>query len=101
MTDRLSQSKALANEHRLAILDWLKDPRKHFGHQESGDPGEIGVCVTLFVEKLEMSQPTVSRHLELLQRAGFLRVRRVGRWSYFSRDEDALAGYRRWLNDTL
>lgn len=101
MTDRLDQSKALANEHRLAILGWLKEPRRHFGHQESGDPDEIGVCVTLFVEKLEMSQPTVSRHLELLQRAGFVRVNRIGRWSYFSRDEGALADYRSWLNDTV
>jgi len=101
MTDRLEQSKALANAHRLAMLDWLKEPKKHFGHQESGDPDEIGVCVTLFVEKLEMSQPTVSRHLELLQRAGFVRVNRIGRWSYFSRDEDGLEGYRSWLNDSL
>lgn len=101
MTDRIEQSKALASDVRMQILDWLKEPKRHFGHQESGDPAEIGVCVTLFAGKLDMSQPTVSRHLDLLRRAGFVRVRRIGRWSYFSRDEDGLLGYRSWLNDAL
>ncbi|MBX2855351.1 MAG: helix-turn-helix domain-containing protein [Rhodobacteraceae bacterium] len=101
MVDRIEQSKALASETRMKILEWLKEPQRHFGHQESGDPQEIGVCVTLFADKLEMSQPTVSRHLELLRRAGFVNVNRIGRWSYFSREEDGLRNYRGWLNDTL
>ncbi len=85
----------------MAILQWLKEPRRHFAHQETGDPAEIGVCVTLIAEKLNMSQPTVSRHLELLRRADFLKVQKVGRWSFFSRKESALADYRRWLQENL
>ena len=101
MADRIEQAKALASETRMAILDWLKAPRRHFGHQETGDPAEIGVCVTLIAAKAQMSQPTVSRHLELLRRAGFLEVRRIGRWSFFSRRESGLADYRNWLHDHL
>ncbi|MEO1090030.1 MAG: metalloregulator ArsR/SmtB family transcription factor [Pseudomonadota bacterium] len=101
MPDRTEQTKALASDVRMQILEWLKRPRDHFGHQLSGDAGEIGVCVTLFAAKLEMSQPTVSRHLELLRRAGFVRVRRMGRWSHFARDEDGLRDYRSWLSDNL
>ena len=101
MTDRVEQAKALASDTRMTILDWLKQPRLHFGHQETDDPAVIGVCVTLLADKLAMSQPTVSRHLELLRRAGFVTVRRVGRWSFFARDEDGLAEYRRWLHDNL
>ncbi len=101
MTDRTEQSKALANEHRLAILKWLSDPWDHFSHQSSGDPREIGVCVTLFTEKLGMAQPTVSRHLEVLQRAGFVSVKRIGRWSYFTRKEAAVSDYKDWLRDHL
>jgi DNA-binding transcriptional ArsR family regulator len=101
MTDRLEQSKALASEARLKILSWLKDPGRHFPHQESGDPNDIGVCVTLITDKLKLSQPTVSKHLDLLMRAKFVRVERVGRWSYFSRDEKAIKQYRSWINDTL
>jgi ArsR family transcriptional regulator len=36
-----------------------------------------------------------------LRRAGFVRVRKVGRWSYFRRDEAAIADYKDWLNDSL
>ncbi|MEO9902005.1 metalloregulator ArsR/SmtB family transcription factor [Nisaea sp.] len=101
MNDRLEQAKALASAARLSILDLLKEPRPHFAHQEAGDPAEIGVCVTLLTAKLGLSQPTVSRHLELLKRAGFLSVRNIGRWSYFTRNEDGIRDYKEWLHDTL
>lgn len=101
MTDRTEQSKALASEARQAVLAWLKTPNRYFAHQVTGDPEEIGVCVTLLTDKLEMAQPTVSRHLELLRRAGFLSVQKIGRWSFFARDEAAIADYKRWLHDTL
>ena len=101
MVDRTEQAKAVASDVRMQILQWLKVPRRHFKKQVTGDPQEIGVCVTLLAEKLGMSQPTVSRHLELLRRAGFLRVQRIGRWSFFARNEDGLQEYRRWFNDTL
>lgn len=101
MVDRTEQTKALASDARMAILEWLKQPRRHFSHQETGDPAEIGVCVTLIADKLNMSQPTVSRHLELLRRAGFVAVNRVGRWSFFSRNKSGLADYRSWLHDNL
>ena len=101
MSDRIEQTKALASEARMKILEWLKTPQRHFKHQVSGDPAEIGVCVTLIADKLAISQPTASRHLELLRRAGFVKVRRIGRWSYFSRHEAGLSDYRSWLGDHL
>jgi len=48
-----------------------------------------------------MAQPTVSKHLDLLRRAGFVRAEKVGRWSYYRRDEAEIAEYKGWLNDTL
>ena len=101
MSHRLEQSKALANEHRIAILEWLADPWDHFSHQVTGDPREIGVCVTLLTEKLGMAQPTVSRHLELLRRADFLTVERIGKWAFFKRNEAGIAGYKDWLKENL
>ena len=101
MYDRLEQSKALASEARLSILDWLSEPNLHFSHQITGTPSEIGVCVTLITEKLDMAQPTVSRHLELLRRAGFLSVSKIGRWSFFRRDEAAIIEFKGWINDYL
>jgi ArsR family transcriptional regulator len=101
MVDRLEQSKALASDARLSILSWLAEPDTHFSHQVTGKPSEIGVCVTLLTEKLKMAQPTVSRHLELLRRAGFLTVNKIGRWSFFQRNEPAVVDFKAWINDNL
>lgn len=101
MTKRLEQSKAIASDARLAILEWLADPNIHFPHQVTGQPSEIGVCVTLLSEKLAMAQPTVSRHLELLRRADFLTVEKIGRWSFFKRDEVAISDFKAWINEHL
>ena len=101
MTRHLEQSKALANDARLAILEWLRDADVHFPHQVAGKPSELGVCVTLLTEKLNMAQPTVSRHLELLNRAGFLKVTKIGRWSFFARDEAGIAAYKAWIDEHL
>lgn len=101
MPDPLEQTKALGSDVRLRILDWLRHPDAHFSHQATGKPSEIGVCVTLLTEKLKMAQPTVSRHLEILRRAEFLLVNKVGRWSFFSRNEAAIADYKAWIHDTV
>lgn len=101
MTDQLEQSKALASDARLSILKWLAEPDAHFAHQVTGRPSEIGVCVSLLTEKLKMAQPTVSCHLELLRRAGFLNVNKIGRWSFFQRNEAAVSEYKEWINDHL
>lgn len=97
----VEKAKALASAPRLAILDWLKAPADHFGHQQYNDPATVGVCVTLIAEKLGVSQPTASRHLDLLHRAGFVRLRKIERWSFFSRNEEGLAAYKAWLTKNL
>ena len=101
MINHLEQSKALASEVRLSILKWLSEPDLHFSHQVTAKASEIGVCVTLITKKLDMAQPTVSRHLELLRRAGFLSVNKIGRWSFFQRDEVAISEFKGWINDHL
>lgn len=101
MIDRLEQSKAVASAARLSILEWLTEPDLHFADQVTGKPSEIGVCVTLLTEKLGMAQPTASRHLELLRRAGFLNVNKIGRWSFFQRNEATVADYKEWISDYL
>ncbi|MEM7177673.1 MAG: metalloregulator ArsR/SmtB family transcription factor [Pseudomonadota bacterium] len=101
MTDREDQVKALANETRIEILRILDQPLVHFSHQESADPASTGVCVQLIAAHFGVSQPTMSRHIELLKRAGFLQARRQQKWTYCRRDEAALADYARWLRASL
>ena len=88
--DVLEQLKAVANEPRLRILEWLKDPEAHFGHQPIGDFDEDGVCVSLIQQKSGLSQSTTSEYLAVLSRAGLVRAKRVGQWTYYRRDEAAI-----------
>ena len=82
--------RALANERRLQILDWLKEPRAHFREQVDGDLVEDGVCGLLIAEKFGISQPTVTEHMKLLVDIGAVRAKRIKQWTFYKRDEDRI-----------
>jgi len=44
-------------------------------------PGEL--CVCDLVEILRLPQPTISRHLSYLRRAGLVKVRQERSWNYY------------------
>jgi DNA-binding transcriptional ArsR family regulator len=79
--------KALANERRLTILDWLKNPRSHFAPQVDGDLVEDGVCALLLAEKLGITQATLSEHMRVLVQAGLVQPKRIKQWTFYRRDE--------------
>ncbi|MDX8518523.1 ArsR/SmtB family transcription factor [Mesorhizobium dulcispinae] len=83
--------KAIANERRLQILDWLKDPRAHFPRQADGDLVEDGVCALLIAEKLGITQATLSEHMRVLTQAGLLSAKRTRQWIFYRRDEGRIA----------
>jgi ArsR family transcriptional regulator len=89
--------KALANEKRIQILGWLKDPRRHFPPQVDGDLVRDGVCGVFIAEKLGASQPTVSEHLRILTHAGLVRAKRIKQWTFYKRDEKRIAQVKRAL----
>jgi DNA-binding transcriptional ArsR family regulator len=82
--------RALANERRLRILNWLKQPRKHFPPQVDGDLVKEGVCGLFIAQKLNVTQPTASEHLSVLVSAGLIRAKRIKQWTFYKRDEAAL-----------
>lgn len=61
--------RALSDPTRLRILNLLMT-------------GEV--CVCHIVEALRIPQPTASRHLAYLRRAGLVVVRKDGVWSHYS-----------------
>jgi DNA-binding transcriptional ArsR family regulator len=89
VADSLDQCKALANETRLRILEWLKDPAAGF----PSEAAELGVCVGLLQQKAGTSASTMSVHLAILQRAGFVVSTRRGQWTYYRRDEDRIRAF--------
>lgn len=81
MTDLLAFAKTMADETRQQIMQILCCSE---------------LCVTDVVERLahdgnEVSQPTVSHHLNLLREAGLATMRREGRQVYYSLNQDAVA----------
>jgi ArsR family transcriptional regulator, arsenate/arsenite/antimonite-responsive transcriptional repressor len=75
--------RAMADPTRLAILRLLR-------------PGER--CVCDIVVALRVPQPTASRHLAYLRRAGLTEVRRQGQWSYYKLSEPVSELHRRLLD---
>jgi len=84
--------KALDNPIRLAILGWLKDPARNFPEQEV-DPEQVGVSVSAIQERTSLSQSTVSHYLTALERAQLVTSKRIGRWTYYKRDEENISSY--------
>jgi ArsR family transcriptional regulator len=93
--------KALANERRLQILEWLKDPRAHFRSQVDGDLVEDGVCGILIAEKLEVSAPTLSEHMRVLVGAGLVKPKRIKGWTMYKRDEKAISAAKKAIQSAV
>jgi len=72
--------KALSDETRLRLIKLL-------------EKGEL--CVCDIVSALDMSQPKVSFHLNVLKEAGFLKDRKQGRWTHYRLDDSDF--FRRFL----
>jgi DNA-binding transcriptional ArsR family regulator len=92
--------KALSNPTRLQILRWLAEPEANFAAQEE-PAAEVGVCVKQIQEKAGISQSTASQFMGVLQRAGLVSSRRIGRWTYFKRDTDRIGELPAMLRDGL
>lgn len=60
---------ALSDGTRLRLLNLMAE-------------GEV--CVCFFIEVLDQPQPTISRHLAYLRKAGLVTDRRDGKWIHYS-----------------
>ena len=85
--DTAAALRALANQRRLQILEWLKHPEAHFRPQVDGNLVKDGVCAALIAEKLGVSQPALSEHMKILVNAGLVRGKRIKQWTFYKRDE--------------
>mgnify|MGYP001405109802 FL=1 len=92
--------KALANEKRLLILQWLKNPGDHFTSDKC-DVNTQGVCVGLIEKKIGLSQSTVSQYLLQLQRADLITMERVGQWTFCRLNHDTVSEFIHELKTTL
>ena len=61
--------KALCDENRLTILAMLQSGEK---------------CACVLLEKLEITQPTLSHHMKILIESGIVAARKKGKWTYYA-----------------
>jgi DNA-binding transcriptional ArsR family regulator len=91
--------KALANERRLQILEWLSDAPAHFRPQVDGDLVQDGVCGVLIAEKLGVSAPSLCEHMRILTAAGLVRAKRIKGWTMYKRDEKAISAAKKAIRE--
>ena len=68
--DQVNFFKCLSDETRLNIVTLIAENKE--------------LCVCDLTEKLQLSQPKISRHLALLRSSGLLQDRRQSQWVYYS-----------------
>jgi DNA-binding transcriptional ArsR family regulator len=78
----MSPYAALAEPHRRQILDLLRG-----GERPAGE----------LVNRLDLSQPGVSKHLKVLREAGLVGVRAAGKQRLYALRPEPLAEVYQWL----
>ena len=61
--------KAFCDENRLTILEMLQSGEK---------------CACVLLDKLAITQPTLSHHMKILVDSGIVTARKKGKWTYYS-----------------
>lgn len=89
------QLKALSDPTRRKIVELLRS--KGCCSCELISATDSGLCVCDLEEKLSLSQPTITHHVQVLRDAGLVTTRKMGRWLYCRRKEDALDRLGEWL----
>nr|WP_299386243.1 helix-turn-helix transcriptional regulator [Allomuricauda sp.] len=99
--DLIEVHKVLSNKTRMDILKWLKQPEKEFPpHKELGH-FNFGVCGQFIYEKSGLSQSTISNYLSQLQNVGLITPTRIGKWTYFQRNEENINAYLKEISRKL
>jgi DNA-binding transcriptional ArsR family regulator len=60
-----------------------------------------GVCGLLIARKVRVSQPAVTEHLKILSQAGFLKNKRIKKWTFYKRDEKAINTIKRSISKSV
>lgn len=91
MADTVLKFKALADPHRLNILNFLLEPIQSCCSRDEG------VCACDLEAFLGLSQPAVSHHMKILVQAGFVRSEKRGKWVYYDLIPETFAAVREQL----
>jgi ArsR family transcriptional regulator, arsenate/arsenite/antimonite-responsive transcriptional repressor len=83
---------AISDPTRRRILQALK---------KSPAGNHAGLCASDIEIKIRLSQPTISHHMAVLQKAGLVDAKKEGLWRWYRRNETALSAFTRKLRRSL
>lgn len=83
--------KALGNDKRLQILQWILEPTAHFPPQVDGDLVKDGVCIAFITQKIGLRQPTVTAHMQILADAGLVSAKQIKNWVFYKPNRPEIA----------
>ncbi|MCJ8011786.1 helix-turn-helix domain-containing protein [Paenibacillus sp. KQZ6P-2] len=96
--------KALSNDTRRQILFWLKHPEQYFDetpYLEHGLTIKVGACVSDIQNLTGLAQSVVSSYLCTMQKAGLLEAERVGKWTFYRRNEKTIQAFAEYVRTEL
>ncbi|WP_312470924.1 ArsR family transcriptional regulator [Neobacillus sp.] len=96
--------KALSNETRRQIMLWLKNPEEFFDEKlylQQGLNFQIGICVGDIQAKAGLAQSVISSYLLTMQKAGLLESNRIGKWTYYRRNEKTIEEFVDYIQKEL
>ncbi len=76
-------------------------PPQDSASSEEKLPVSAGLCASDIEMKIRLSQPTISHHMAVLQKAGLVEAKKEGLWRWYRRNEAALNAFTRKLRRTL
>jgi len=86
---------AIADPTRRRILHALKEK----GGNSIGK--ETGLCAGDIERRVKLSQPTISHHMKILEKASVIEAKREGHWRWYRRNEKLIAEMTRELKVQL
>jgi ArsR family transcriptional regulator, arsenate/arsenite/antimonite-responsive transcriptional repressor len=60
-----------------------------------------GLCACDIEERIHLSQPTISHHMAILQKAGLVETQKEGHWRWYQRNEVTIKKFAKTLRETL
>lgn len=76
--------KALGDSNRLKIVQMLSDGEK---------------CACELLRAFNITQPTLSHHMKILNECGLVITRKESKWSYYSLSCDTLQFFKSFISD--
>ncbi len=86
---------AIADPARRRILQALKEKGSNAKDKDTG------LCAGDIEEQVKLSQPTVSHHMRILEKAGLVEVKKRGTWRWYRRNQKLISEMTRGLKAQL